>query len=399
MPGGNLRQRHPRGTQLPLSQQTQNAAGTIAYMAPEQIQAHPSPASDQYALAVVVYEWLSGVRPFQGTATEIAIKHTLDPPPSLTEKVSKLPPRVEQVVVQALAKDPELRFASVQSFAAALEETGRATSVGHTHFVSSSEPLKDTERSSDQAKDRLHNLPVQVTPFIGREQEVAAACSLVRRTEVRLVTLTGTGGIGKTRLGLEIADCLFDVFADGVCFVPLAPISNPTLVVAAIAQALGIKEARGLSLLDLLKSFLQNKHSLLLLDNFEQVVAAAPVLSELLTTCPYLKIVVTSRAVLHIQGEHEFPVPPLALPDMAHLPGSEALMQYPAIALFLQRAFAVKPDFAATPANMHAIAEICARLDGLPLAIELAAARIKLLPRGDLQTARENRKAGLYSTH
>jgi serine/threonine protein kinase len=121
-----------------LSQQAQDTAGTIAYMAPEQIQAHPSPASDQYALAVVVYEWLSGDRPFQGTATEIAIKHTLAPPPLLTEKVSTLPLGVEQVVVRALAKDPELRFASVQSFAAALEETGRATSFGHTYFVSSS---------------------------------------------------------------------------------------------------------------------------------------------------------------------------------------------------------------------------------------------------------------------
>src|SRR5258707_8629194 len=124
-------------------------------MPPEQIQAHPGPASDQYALAVVVYEWLSGVRPFQGTATEIAIKHTLDPPPSLTEKVSTLPPRVEQVVVQALAKDPELRFASVQSFAAALEQTGRSTSVGQTHFVYSSEPLKHTSRSSVHSKNRL----------------------------------------------------------------------------------------------------------------------------------------------------------------------------------------------------------------------------------------------------
>ena len=445
-PGGNLRQRHPRGTQLPLatvvsyvrqiaeallyahqervihrdlkpenmllgrrdevllsdfgiaavihsslSQQTQNAAGTIAYMAPEQIQANPSPASDQYALGIVVYEWLSGDRPFQGTATEIALKHTLAPPPPLTAKVSTLPLEVEQVVVRALAKDPELRFASVKAFAVALEKASRVTSFGQTQLVPPSESLMDTERSLDQSRDRLHNLPVQVTAFIGREQEVAAACSLLRRTEVRLVTLTGTGGIGKTRLGLEIADCLFDVFADGVCFVPLAPISNPTLVVAAIAQALGIKEARGQSLLDLLISFLRNKHSLLLLDNFEQVVAAAPLLSELLATCPYLKIVVTSRAVLHIQGEHEFPVPPLALPDMSHLPGSEALAQYPAIALFLQRAFAVKPDFAATSANMRAIAEICARLDGLPLAIELAAARIKLLPPQALLQRLEHR--------
>jgi predicted ATPase/DNA-binding CsgD family transcriptional regulator len=242
-----------------------------------------------------------------------------------------------------------------------------------------------------------HNLPASVTPLIGREQEVAAACALLQRPEVRELTLTGTGGIGKTRLGLEVARELLEAFTDGVYFVPLASISDPTFVVATIAQALGIREARERPLLDLLKTFLQDKHLLLLLDNFEQVVAAAPVLSDLLAGCPHLKIVVTSRVVLHIQGEHEFPVPPLTLPDLAHLPENEALVQYPAVVLFLKRARAIKPGFVVTSANARVITEICARLDGLPLAIELAAVRIKLLPPQALLQRLEHRLQVLTS--
>jgi predicted ATPase/DNA-binding CsgD family transcriptional regulator len=233
---------------------------------------------------------------------------------------------------------------------------------------------------SDQLKTRFYNLPAQLTPLIGREQEIQAVCSLVRRPAVRLVTLTGPGGVGKTRLSLQVATELIDEFADGICFVPLAPLRDPDLVASTLAQALGLKETGDQALLDLLQASLQDKRLLLLLDNFEQVVAAAPRLSDLLANCPHLKILVTSRAVLHLRGEHEFPVPPLALPDFTHLPESEALSQYAAVALFLERARAVKPDFELTPANTRAIAEICIRLDGLPLAIELAAARSKLLP-------------------
>src|SRR6266581_3623070 len=182
-----------------------------------------------------------------------------------------------------------------------------------------------------------------------------------------------------TRLGLQVATDLLDDFANGVCFVSLAPISDPNLVVPTIAQALGIKEAGEQPLADLLQASLQDKHLLLLLDNFEQVLPAVPGLSNLLTTCPQLKILVTSRAVLHIRGEHEFPVPPLALPDLTHFPGSEGLSQYAAVAFFLHCAQAARPEFQLTPANTRTIAEICVRLDGLPLAIELAAPRIKLL--------------------
>jgi predicted ATPase len=177
---------------------------------------------------------------------------------------------------------------------------------------------------------------------------------------VRLVTLTGPGGVGKTRLGLQVATELRDDFADGLCFVPLAPVSDPDLVVPTIAQVLGIQEAGGGPVLKMLQAYGRDRRLLLLLDNFEQVVAAAPWLSDLLASCPHLKILVTSRAVLHLQGEHEFPVPPLPLPNLTHLPGSEALSQYGTVALFLQRAQAAKRDFQLTATNSRTIAEVCA---------------------------------------
>ena len=232
---------------------------------------------------------------------------------------------------------------------------------------------------------RLHNLSVQLTSLIGREREVAQVSALLQRHDVRLVTLTGTGGIGKTRLGLQVATELLNSFANGTYFVSLAPITDPPVVIQTIAHALGlehqhVKHHMPTEHIEYLKAFLHNKQLLLLLDNFEQVVSAAPELTELLTACLNLKILVTSRAVLHIQGEYEYPVPPLALPQRTQLSANEDLSQYAAVALFLERALAVKPDLAVTQANMQAIAAICVHLDGLPLAIELAAARIKLLP-------------------
>ncbi len=242
-----------------------------------------------------------------------------------------------------------------------------------------------------------NNLPIQPTPFIGREKEVAAVQNLLQREDVRLVTLTGPGGTGKTRLGLQVAAELSDLFADGVYFVNLAPLSDPTLVVSTIAQTLDLKETGEQPLLDRLKGYLRDKQILVLLDNFEQVVSAALQVADLLAASPKLKVIVTSREVLHVRGEQEFPVPPMAVPDPAHLPDMVALAQYEALALFIQRAQAVKPDFQVTPANARDIAEICVQLDGLPLAIELAAARIKLLPPKALLARLSERLAVLTS--
>ncbi len=221
-------------------------------------------------------------------------------------------------------------------------------------------------------------LPVPLTPLIGREQEVAAVCAELAHPTVRLLTLLGAGGIGKTRVSLQVATQMRDQFADGVCFVPLAPIRDPALVLSAIAQVLDIRESGARPLLEQLKQALRHRQQLLLLDNVEQVVTVAPHLEELLAACPHLKLLVTSRATLHVQAEQIFPVPPLSLPDLLHLPASEALAHYAAVALFLQQARAVQPGFGLTAANARAVAEICVRLDGLPLAIELAAARMRL---------------------
>jgi predicted ATPase/DNA-binding XRE family transcriptional regulator len=228
------------------------------------------------------------------------------------------------------------------------------------------------------------NLLAPMSSFIGRDQEIQQLQQMLCRHDVRLVTLTGPGGIGKTRLGLEVAVGLRDHFTDGLFFVALASIDNPILVVSAIAQALGIRDPSN-QLLESVKAHLHTKHLLLLLDNFEHLVAAAALVSELLQNCSRLSILVTSRSLLHVYGEHEYPVPPLTRPDLKQLgPGMldlpRFLSQYAAVALFVQRAQAAKPGFSVTNANAPAVAEICVRLDGLPLAIELAAARSKLFP-------------------
>ncbi len=225
------------------------------------------------------------------------------------------------------------------------------------------------------------NLPVQLTSFIGRERELAEVERLVSTS--RLVTITGPGGVGKTSLALHVADAVRDTFADGVLFISLAAITDSTLIIPTIVHSIGLAESPNKLLLDSLKEFLRDRQVLVLLDNFEQVIAAAPLLTELLSACARLKLLVTSRETLHLQGEHEFPLAPLELSNIALIPSQlsvETLLEYPGIALFVERAQANQPDFKLTADNASAVDEVCARLDGLPLAIELAAARIKLLP-------------------
>lgn len=234
-----------------------------------------------------------------------------------------------------------------------------------------------------------NNLPLQLTSFIGREREIEEVKQWL--TVTRLLTFTGMGGSGKTRLAIQVAADLIQEFPDGVYFVALAPIGEPALVAPTIAQTLGVRESAGRSILASITEYLQPKTILLVLDNFEQVIAAAPLVADLLAACRQLSILVTSREALHVRGEREYPVPPLALPNLTQLPPLESLTEIPAVELFVERAQAVKPDFKLTNDTASAIVEICRRLDGLPLAIELAAARVRLMPPREMLTRLEHR--------
>ena len=239
--------------------------------------------------------------------------------------------------------------------------------------------IPQVEQTSRPVNVHFFHLPAQLTPLVGREQDTAQVCALLRRFEVRQLTLLGPGGVGKTRLALAAATELSDEFADGVVFVSLASIRDPHLVISAIAHALRLHQGA----LEDVQHFLRDRHLLLVLDNFEQVASAAPQIVDVLLACPHVRTLITSRAALRIQGEHEFPVLPLSFPDLrtlSQVPADDILDRYAAIALFIQRAQALLPQFQLTSENVRTIADICIRLDGLPLAIELAAARIKLLP-------------------
>src|SRR5918994_3610329 len=228
--------------------------------------------------------------------------------------------------------------------------------------------------------ERLNNLPGQPTPLVGREKEVAEVTTLLRDGGVRVLTLTGPGGTGKTRLGLQVAAEILDEFEGGVFFVTLANIADAALVAPTIAGALDVGPADGRPSEEGLRDFLRDRQMLLVLDNLEQVIGAAPLVGELLAGCPGLKVLATSRSLLRIYGEREYPVPAMGLPDPGRLPPSEELAGYEAVGLFLERARSVRKDFRITEQNAPAVAGICIRLDGLPLAIELAAARVRLLP-------------------
>jgi predicted ATPase/serine/threonine protein kinase len=349
--------------------------GTVQYMSPEQaIGGRLDFRSDQFSFGLVLYEMVTGKHPFhRSTAGETLAAILREQAEPIGVQHPDAPAPLCWAIERCLAKEPDKRYVSTRDLA-------RELAAIRDHF--SEKPVK-------QMETRPTNLPAQRTELVGREKEVAAAKELLLRPDVRLVTVTGPGGIGKTRLVVEVAGGLVESFPGGIHFVPLSSLSDPGLIASAIVQTLGLREAGGQSPLETLRRSLQDSlraPMLLLLDNFEHLMPAAPTVAEILAMATNLKILVTSRAALHVYGEHEFPVPPLALPDSRSMPSLEVMSQYPAVALFLQRAVAAKPDFQLNRENARVVSEICARLDGLPLAIELAAARVKVLSPSAMRT-------------
>jgi predicted ATPase len=353
--------------------------GTVGYMSPEQATGSEVDfRSDQFSFGSVLFEMVTGFAAFRKPSHAETLAAILrDEPERLGPRMLQAPAPFIWIVERCLAKDPKDRYASTRDLA-------RDLAAVRDRLADSPARLSEP---------RPNNLPMQRTAFIGREREEAALRQLLSRADVRLVTLTGPGGIGKTRLALQVAAEIAGEFPGGVCFVPLSAVGENGLIASTIAQALGAREVANQSPQESLKECLGglNQPVMLLLDNFEHLIAAAPVIAQLLTIGPQLKIVVTSQARLHVYGEHEFPVPPLALPDPKSMPLLEALSRLPAVALFVERARAVKHEFVLTKENAPTVAAICARLDGLPLAIELAAARIKLLSPPAMLTRLESR--------
>jgi predicted ATPase/transcriptional regulator with XRE-family HTH domain len=296
------------------------------------------------------------------------------------ERGARRTPRRDTValLIRALGGSPD-------DEAAFFAATRPAQSAGAPNPPAYVELDADSERAEAAPPAQApHNLPAQLTHLLGRDEAVRAVVALLRRADLRLLMLTGPGGIGKTRLAIQVAAELLNDFADGVWFVRLSRLTDHALVVPTIAETLGLKEAGGQSIAEVLRIHLRQRRMALVLDNCEHVAAAAPDVAELLEASPALTVLATSRMPLRLRGEHVYSVSPLALPPAATVPdiarAPERLVDYPAAALFVERARAARPDFALTAANAPAVAEICARLDGLPLAIELAAVRVKLLP-------------------
>ncbi len=353
--------------------------GTVGYMSPEQATGSDVDfRSDQFSFGSVLYEMVTGLPAFRKkTHAETTAAILRDEPERLGAKMLQAPAPFIWIVERCLAKDPKDRYASTRDLARDLAAVR--------------DRLDDAPAC--ESEPRPNNLPLQRTAFIGREHETAGLRQLLSRVDVQLVTLTGPGGIGKTRLALQVAGEIADQFPGGVCFVPLSAIGEGGLIASTIAQSVGVRETGNKSPQQSLIEYVGglSQPMLLLLDNFEHLVSAAPLVAQLLTTGPKLKVVVTSQAPLHVYGEHEFPVPPLALPDSKSIPPLEVLSALPAIKLFVERARAVKHEFALSRENAPVVAAICARLDGLPLAIELAAARIKLLSPSAMLTRLEGR--------
>jgi len=349
----------------PLSSPGQ-VVGTVPYMAPEQVRGEEADErTDVFALGVMLYELACGRRPFHGETAAVVCSAILrDAPPSFSSVRADLPPELEQVVLRCLEKDRAARYPTARALGEALRQIGPSGGSGALAASRAEGPRLDVPP------------PAPATPLLGREPHLAEAVERIRGG-ARLLTITGYGGTGKTRFAIELFGRLAPEHAGGAAFASLASVTAAAEVLSQVATALAIPEAHGRSALDALTTVFGKSRVLLVLDNLEQVLDAAPDVAALVARCPGLQVVATSRAPLKVSAETEFALPPLELP--APDDSLEALRARASIALLVQRAEKVKPGFALTEANAAAIAAICRRLDGLPLALELAAARVRIL--------------------
>jgi predicted ATPase len=377
--------------------------GTIRYMSPEQAGGEEVDGrTDVWSLGIVLYELAAGRPPFEkGSPAATLVEIVSREPEPLSRLVPHAPEALCRVVERALRKERGERFPTAAGMAEALEaakremaQSDKAGTVmpagqrgqGYTTMRLSlgGDSGAGGEAPADAAAPPM-NLPPRTSALIGRGRELAEVTSALRAPEPRLLTLTGPGGSGKTRLATEVGRELLGDFPDGVFAVDLSPLSDPELIASPVAQALGVVEPPAGSLADALARQISGKRLLLILDNFEHLLDGAPLVSKLLAASPGLKVLATSRAPLRLSREREYAVEPLELPTASDLRPPDELARVPAVALFVERARQVRPTFALTSENARAVAEVCRRLDGLPLALELAAARVKLLtPRAML---------------
>ncbi len=386
--------------------------GTASYMSPEQARGLTVDArTDIFSFGAVMFEMIAHRQLFTGETVNHIIVGVLekDPPP-LSNFINDYPIEIEQIIKKCLAKNAKARYQNTKNLLADLKilqkrldfeaELARASqSKGQSEldtqafpaFSSETMAFDSTTLAVEAERVPPTNLTLSRTLLVGREKEASEIKNLLRQKDVRLLTMTGIGGTGKTTLSRAVAAEMLREFSDGVFFIELAAVTDPQFAASTIAQPLGVKESGGKAMLETLKEYLAGKQMLIVIDNFEQVIGAAPQIAELLSAAQQLKILITSRTLLHLSAEREYEVPPLALPENIEQLAFEELSNYEAVKLFVERARTAKPNFSLTPENAKNVAEICLRLDGLPLAIELAAARVKILSPQAILSKLENR--------